>query len=183
MRNKLQGLVPKIQTSFNLWDYSHRDQILVPVTRFCGKMASSHDGTCTHDLLQGIVPPCVPTLGAIVFRCNNLAETVLDLFNDAIKNNHGLWPSHIRLDYVVENVLVCDEMVAHWGKGQQSFIAGPSTINQRIERMWRDVFRCVCHFFYFMFCAMEQSGILDIDNPIHVFIAFSLYCKNQHCSG
>ena len=100
---------------------------------------------------------------------NNLAETVLDLFNDAIKANRGLWPSRIRVDYGVENVLVCDEMVAHWGEGRHSFIAGSSTSNQRIERLWRDVFRCVCHFFYFTFYAMEQSGILDIENPIHMF--------------
>jgi len=36
---------------------SRRDQILVPATRFCGKLASSHNGTCPHNLL----PSCVPT--------------------------------------------------------------------------------------------------------------------------
>ena len=47
-------------------------------------------------------------------RCstNNLAETVLYIFKDAIKDNGGLWPSRIRVDYGVENVSVCDEMVA-----------------------------------------------------------------------
>ena len=100
---------------------------------------------------------------------NNLAETVLELFKDAIKNNRGLWPSRIRVDRGVENVLICDEMVTHWGEGRHSFIAGSSTNNQRIERLWRDVFRCVCHFFYFTFYAMEQSGILDVENPIHIF--------------
>ena len=28
---------------------------------FEAKMASSHDGTCPRDLLQGLVPSCVPT--------------------------------------------------------------------------------------------------------------------------
>lgn len=69
----------------------------------------------------------------------------------------------------VENVLICEELVTHWGKGRRSFIAGSSTSNQRIERLWRDVFRCVCHFLYFTFYAMEQSGILDVENPIHIF--------------
>ena len=80
---------------------------------------------------------------------NNLAETVLELFKGAIRENHELWPSRIRVDYGVENVLICDEMVAHWGEGRRSFIAGSSTSNQRIERLWRDVYRCVCHFFYY----------------------------------
>ena len=104
-------------------------------------------------------------------RCstNNLAETVLNLFNSAINDNHGLWPSRIRVDYGVENVLVCDEMVAHRGEGRGSFIAGASTSNQRIERLWRDVFRCVCQFFYYTFYAMEQTVILDVENPIHMF--------------
>ena len=104
-------------------------------------------------------------------RCstNNLAETVLNLFNSAINDNHGLWPSRIRVDYGVENVLVCDEMVAHQGEGRGSFIAGASTSNQRIERLWRDVFRCVCQFFYYTFYAMEQTVILDVENPIHMF--------------
>ena len=104
-------------------------------------------------------------------RCNsnNLAETVLVLFLDAIKHDGNLWPSRIRVDKGVENVLVCDAMVQARGEGRGSFIAGPSTHNQRIERLWRDVFRCVCHFCYYLFYAMESTGILNTDNPIHVF--------------
>ena len=34
---------------------------------------------------------------------------------------------------------------------------------------WRDVFRCVCHLFYYTFYALEQSDLLDVDNPIHLF--------------
>ena len=37
---------------------------------------------------------------------NNLAETVLELFKGAIKNNRGLWPSRIRVDHGVETVLI-----------------------------------------------------------------------------
>lgn len=100
---------------------------------------------------------------------NNLAETVLYLFEEAITENGSLWPSRIRVDYGVENVLACEAMVARRGEGRGSFIAGSSTRNQRIERLWRDVFRCVCQFFYYHFYAMEQTGILDIENPIHMF--------------
>ena len=71
---------------------------------------------------------------------NNLAETVRNLFLTAVDQNYGLWPSRICVDYGVENVLVCDEMVVRQGEGQGSYIAGSSTSNQRIERLWRDVF-------------------------------------------
>ena len=73
------------------------------------------------------------------------------------------------MDNGVENVLVCDAMIQARGEGRGSFIAGPSTHNQRIERLWRDVFRCMCHFYYYLFYAMESTGILNTDNPIHVF--------------
>jgi len=77
---------------------------------------------------------------------NNLSETVLSLFLDAVEKD-GLWPSCICVDRGVENVLVCNAMVDARGAGRGSFIAGPSTHNQRIERLWRDVFRCVMHYF------------------------------------
>ena len=70
---------------------------------------------------------------------NNLAETVLDLFLDAIRKDGDRWPSRIRVDRGVENVLVCDVMVQFRGEGRASFIAGPSTHNQRIERLARCV--------------------------------------------
>ena len=72
-------------------------------------------------------------------RCNsnNLAETALVLFLDAIKHDGNLWPSRIRVDKGVENVLVCDAMVQARGQGRGSFVAGPFTHNQCIERLWR----------------------------------------------
>ena len=105
----------------------------------------------------------------LVCSSNNLAETVLHLFETAIERDNGLWPSRIRVDYGVENTAVCDAMVAVRGEGRGSFIAGSSHRNQRIERLWRDVFRCVCHLYYYTFYALEQSGQLDVENPIHLF--------------
>ena len=99
---------------------------------------------------------------------NNLSQTVLEIFLNATEKD-GLWPSRIRVDHGVENVLVCEAMVQARGTGRGSFIAGPSTRNQRIERLWRDVFRCVCHFYYYVFYAMEDTGLLNIDNPIDLF--------------
>ena len=57
-------------------------------------------------------------------------------------------------------------MVATRGPGRGSYIAGSSTRNQRIERLWRDLFRCVAAKFYYMFYGLEQTSILDLENPV-----------------
>ena len=97
---------------------------------------------------------------------------MLNLFIDATQNDSGRWPSRIRVDYGVENVLVCDAM-AKKREGCSSFIAGPSTRNQRIERLWRDVLRCVIHMFYYIFYALEDEQLIDIENPVDM-LALSL---------
>ena len=37
---------------------------------------------------------------------------------------------------------------------------------KRIERLWRDIFRCVIHMFYYIFYALEKEQLIDIENPI-----------------
>ena len=61
-------------------------------------------------------------------------------------------------------------MIEKRGEGRGSVLCGSSTQNQRIERLWRDLFRCVCSTFYYTFVAMEEESILDRDNDLHKFI-------------
>ena len=62
----------------------------------------------------------------------------------------GLSGSPECVNYGAENVVVCNAMVGKRGEGRSSVIAGPSTRNQRTERIWIDVL-CVVHMFCYIF--------------------------------
>ena len=85
------------------------------------------------------------------------------------------WPSRVRSDYGGENSLVWEHMIAMRGNNRGSVLTGSSTHNQRIERLWRDVFRCFGNVFYSTFQSMQESGLLDISNPLHMFILHYVY--------
>lgn len=100
---------------------------------------------------------------------NNCAETVLQHFLEAVAT-FGL-PSRVRADKGGENVLVCEYMLQHpnRGPGRGSFITGRSVHNQRIERLWRDVFSACTGHLYHLFYSMEEGGLLDPIDDIDLF--------------
>jgi len=111
----------------------------------------------------------------VFLRCstNNRADTVFSAFKDAIKD-YGV-PSRVRSDKGGENILVCQYMVSVRGLNRSSHIAGSSVHNQRIERIWRDVYRCVCATYHEIFYSLEEVGVLDPDNEMDLFVLQCLY--------
>jgi len=100
----------------------------------------------------------------IVYLCcstNNKAETVNSFFSQSIQS-FGI-PSRIRTDKGGENVLIWERMKELRGEGRGSFLAGSSIHNQRIERLWRDVWNYVCSEFYYTFQAMGDEGMVFLN--------------------
>ena len=127
-----------------------------------GNHSLIHLGFVIHGCIDGY------SRRVIFLECssNNLSQTVLNRFIDATQIDGGRWSSKILVDYGLENVLVCDAMVEKLGEGRSNFIAQPSTRNQRIEILWKDVFSCVIRIFYYIFYALEGEQLIDIENPV-----------------
>ena len=113
---------------------------------------------------------------------NNRAETVFQLFQEAV-NQHGL-PSRLRTDKGGENVDDAMYMLQHplRGTGRGSVITGSSTHNQRIERLWRDVFSGVLCLYYSLFYHLEDQGVLDPLNELDMLALHIVFLPrvNRH---
>ena len=97
---------------------------------------------------------------------------MLKYFTEAV-SFYGI-PSRVRCDHGGENNDVCTLMEVLRGDGRGSALRGASTHNQRIERSWVDMWCGVTNLYYDLFF-LEDEGILDLDNEVHIWALHYVY--------
>ena len=113
----------------------------------------------------------------VYLKCsdNNRADTVLGLFKDAVQE-YGL-PSRVRSDRGGDNVAVARYMLSHPSRGlnRGSMIVGKSVHDQRIEKLWRDLFVGVTSLYHGLFSHLEACNILNPDDDTDIFCLHYVY--------
>ena len=133
-----------------------REKYNVPAPNSLWHIDSHHSLIRWGFVLHGAIDGYSRLITFLQCSTNNKAETAVSLFEQALEI-YGL-PSRVRTDKGGENTLIWRKMIELRGEGRGSYIAASSVHNQRIERLWRDVWNYVCSQFYYIFQAMEAEG-------------------------
>lgn len=83
-------------------------------------------------------------------------------------------PDQVRSDCSGENVVVWRFMIEQ-KNCESAVLVGSSTHNQRIERLWRDVYRCVSVLYADLFRAMEFDNRLNPLNEVDLFCLHAVF--------
>ncbi|XP_057191136.1 uncharacterized protein LOC130555096 [Triplophysa rosa] len=145
----------------------HRRQYSVPGPNAMWHIDGNHKLIRWRFVIHGGVDGFSRLIVYLSAATNNRASTVLDSFIGAAER-FGI-PSRVRSDKGLENIEVAHFMVARSGENRNSHITGRSVHNQRIERLWRDVYEQVLDKFYCLFYGMESESLLDPDNEVHLY--------------
>ena len=105
----------------------------------------------------------------IVYLCcatNNTAATVLSAFRTAV-DQFGL-PQRVRSDQGGENTEVW-RFICEAHEDPSAAVVSSFTHNERIERLWRDVYRCVSAHYCEMFYNVESHHQLNPLNHTDIY--------------
>lgn len=104
---------------------------------------------------------------------NNRSSTVFQSFVTAV-SHYGI-PSRIRTDIGGENTDAHSFMNMYRGEGRGSGIKGKSVHNQRIERLWLDMWENVASQNHELFTFLEMEGILYPTDDKHLWALHYVY--------
>lgn len=110
---------------------------------------------------------------------NHRSDMVFHSFVEAIVQC-GL-PSRVRCDNGGENNAVCLFMNVFRGFTRGSALRGRRTHNQRIKRLWRDIWRGISNTYYAFFMLLEREGKIDSTNEMHLWALHYVYIP-RNCS-
>ena len=182
VRNSLQAVDPRgVRSRFRR--ALHRRVYSVPMPNSLWHIDGHHKLIRWRIVIHGGIDgfPRLPVY--LKASTNNASVTVLNHFLGAIAS--FCLPSRVRCDNGGENVQVSECMLSNpsCGPGSGSCINGRSVHNQRIERLWRDVFAGCISVFYNLFYALEDASLLDPANEKDIFSLHYVYtCRIQHQS-
>jgi len=110
----------------------------------------------------------------VYLKCidNNRAITLCGCFLEAVQK-YGK-PLNVRSDQGMENLEIAEYMLANG----RNMVTGKSTHNQRVERMWKDIYEGVLCSYYVVFYYMEDEGLLDPLNDCHIFSLHFVFMPN-----
>ncbi|XP_066931344.1 uncharacterized protein [Clytia hemisphaerica] len=169
-RNRCQKLLAEIDPvgAAQRWaQVIKRRQYSVPSPNSLWHIDSNHALVRWGYVVFGQIDGFSRLVSQLNLSTDNKASSALFTFIKSVQD-FGV-PSRVRLDKGKEFNHVEHMMEVFNGERRGSCIRGRSVHNQRIERLWRDVYWKVLHKYYVIFYHMEDHNILDILNPIHMF--------------
>ncbi len=144
-----------------------RREYTVPFPNFIWHIDSHHKMIRWRFVIHGSVDGFSRTITYMKCADNNRAPTVLTFFKEGV-TCYGL-PQRVRSDHGGENIGVWRYMIATHNLDYSCVLTGSSVHNERIERMWRDVHRCVVTTFSAIFGELEREELLDPTNEVDLY--------------
>lgn len=118
-------------------------------------------------VIHGSIDGFSRTISYLKCSTNNRADTVLELFEEAV-HKFGC-PVRVRSDHGTENIGVARMMLETRSDISSPFITGRSVHNQRIERLWRDVNACITSYYKNIFNYLETTDKLLRSSEVHLY--------------